>query len=405
MTGFVDNGTDDQDEAAVAAFGEQCPRRLRGRDRRLPIQPIFRPGSSMDRASPPRSRSPRHRPKTASRMWRRLTDGRFIVVWHDDDHATSVLGRFVSATGTPLGSAFSLIELRRRQTSCRASPRCPMAALSSTSRTNDGGASGTEVEAATMLAVLARRFDSNGAPGRRRVPRQHRRSRHRPGRRRRSRPTRLTGQAFIAWEDYHAFAGARQRTLRHPRPRLPGDHRHRQRHEPATTVITDLQPRRADQRPRRRRLDQRPRRRRHHPSAVPASITSRAASATTRSSAKAARTCSRARTATTFSSAVVGRDVQHRRQRCKDTFDFNKRVRRAGVGANHDVIQGFSRAENDRIDLQDASTPIRPTGGNQAFDLIGGGGFSGTAGRTALRRPACCWATPTATASPTSRSR
>ena len=73
----------------------------------------------------------------------------------------------------------------------------------------------------------------------------------------------------------------------------------------------------------------------------------------------------------------LGRDVQLGGAG-SDVFDFNK-VAESRVGANHDVIQGFKRSENDRIDLKaiDADTTA---GGNQAFDLIGAEAFSGAAG-------------------------
>ena len=77
----------------------------------------------------------------------------------------------------------------------------------------------------------------------------------------------------------------------------------------------------------------------------------------------------------------LGRDVQIGGTG-KDTFDFNK-TKESRVGAKHDLIKGFSRAQNDKINLQtiDADTT---TGGNQAFDFIGGAGFSGTAGELRL---------------------
>ena len=61
-----------------------------------------------------------------------------------------------------------------------------------------------------------------------------------------------------------------------------------------------------------------------------------------------------------------------------DTFDFDA-FKESRVGADHDWIRGSSQAQNDKIDLQtiDADTTA---GGNQAFDFIGGAGFSGTAG-------------------------
>jgi Ca2+-binding RTX toxin-like protein len=77
----------------------------------------------------------------------------------------------------------------------------------------------------------------------------------------------------------------------------------------------------------------------------------------------------------------LGRDVQIGGTG-RDTFDFNKTVE-SRVGANHDVVKGFSHAQHDRINLQtiDADTT---TGGNQAFDFIGGTGFTGTAGELRL---------------------
>ena len=73
----------------------------------------------------------------------------------------------------------------------------------------------------------------------------------------------------------------------------------------------------------------------------------------------------------------LGRDVQLGGAG-KDIFDFNK-TNESRVGANHDVIQGFRRVEDDRIDLKtiDADTT---TAGNQAFHLIGAAAFSGAAG-------------------------
>ena len=77
----------------------------------------------------------------------------------------------------------------------------------------------------------------------------------------------------------------------------------------------------------------------------------------------------------------LGRDVQIGGTG-RDTFDFNKTIE-SRVGANHDLVKGFSHAQHDKINLQtiDADTT---TGGNQAFDFIGGAGFSGTAGELRL---------------------
>ena len=253
VTGFVDNGTDDQDEAAVAAFGNNALV-VYTDETATPdsadIQARFFNGSSFSAEVTIADTGENGDPDVAA-----LTDGRFIVVWDDDD-TDGVLGRFVSATGTPLGSAFSLSSTGGDSFFPR------VAALPGggfvVTWTNDGGASGSEVEAGN-LAVLARRFDSNGAPagdeflvntGDPDTDQENPAIAANP----------LTGQAFIAWDDFHAFPGADNEPLRHPRPRLPGDHRHRQRHE-RRRLHPDLQPRRADQRPRRGRLHQRPRRR------------------------------------------------------------------------------------------------------------------------------------------------
>ena len=165
---------------------------------------------------------------------------------------------------------------------------------------NDGGIIAPEIKATTTPCSPAASIRRSS--GRRSVPGQHRRSRHRPGRP--AVAVNAAGQAFIAWEDDHDFPGAaRHRSRGHPGPCFSRDHRYRQRHR-GRRHHPDLWPRRADQRPRRRRPDQRPRAATTSSMAVPASIRSRAASATTSSSARAARTCSRARTATTCWSAV-----------------------------------------------------------------------------------------------------
>ena len=77
----------------------------------------------------------------------------------------------------------------------------------------------------------------------------------------------------------------------------------------------------------------------------------------------------------------LGRDVQIGGTG-QETFDFNA-IKESRVGANHDLVKGFSHAQHDKINLQtiDADTTA---GGNQAFDFIGGAGFSGTAGELRL---------------------
>jgi Ca2+-binding RTX toxin-like protein len=62
-----------------------------------------------------------------------------------------------------------------------------------------------------------------------------------------------------------------------------------------------------------------------------------------------------------------------------DVFAFLS-ISEAGLGAGRDVIQDFSRAEDDKIDLRtiDANTNLA---GEQAFAFIGAGGFSGKAGQ------------------------
>ena len=77
----------------------------------------------------------------------------------------------------------------------------------------------------------------------------------------------------------------------------------------------------------------------------------------------------------------LGRDVQIGGAG-RDTFDFNKTVE-SRVGANHDLVKGFSHAQHDKINLQtiDADTTA---GGNQSFDFIGGAAFSGAAGELRL---------------------
>ena len=112
----------------------------------------------------------------------------------------------MSATGTPLGSEFIVSNSGGDNFNAR------VAALPNggfiVTWDNDGGATGTEVDGGN-IAVLARRFDSSGAPagdeflvntGDPDTDQQLPAVAANP----------VTGQAFIAWEDFHAFAGCGQ---------------------------------------------------------------------------------------------------------------------------------------------------------------------------------------------------
>ena len=62
----------------------------------------------------------------------------------------------------------------------------------------------------------------------------------------------------------------------------------------------------------------------------------------------------------------------------RDTFDYNA-LNESRVGALRDTIKGFSHAEHDKIDLSDIDANTT-AGGNQAFHLIGAQAFHGIAG-------------------------
>ena len=176
-----------------------------------------------------------------------LTDGRYIVVWDNED-TDDIEGRLVDAAGNPVGSVFVISNIGGNNDDPR------VAALPGggfvVTWENNGGNFPTEADDGDN-AIVARRFDGNGAPagdlflvntGDRdtaghsggRCEHHHRPGLHRLGRR----PRLQRG-------------GWRHQPARHPRPRLPGDHR--MVNGPRRGPHPDLQPERDDQWARRRR--------------------------------------------------------------------------------------------------------------------------------------------------------
>ena len=211
---------------------QQRARRLRGRRRRPATS---RRASSTARALRPRSRLPtyrRHRIRPGRGRADRRPLHRRLGRRADRRHP----GRFVSATGVPLGTAFAIstgggFDFSRQ--SCRASRRRLHRHLE-----QRRGLVGDEVDADSD-AVVARRFDSTGAPA---------------------------GDLFLVNtgdpdtdQDNSAVAAtpparrsspgktitpSREQTTtrRHPWPSFPRDHRHRQRHR-GRRSHPDLRPR------------------------------------------------------------------------------------------------------------------------------------------------------------------
>ena len=132
-----------------------------------------------------------------------LTDGRFIVVW-DDNETDQIQGRFVSGAGVPLGSAFVISDAGGDNENAR------VAALPDggfvVTWNNNGGLFASEADS-DNTAIVARRFDSGGAPagdlflvntG------DSDTGQYLPA----VAANPATGQAFITWEDEHIFSGA-----------------------------------------------------------------------------------------------------------------------------------------------------------------------------------------------------
>ena len=132
-----------------------------------------------------------------------LTDGRYIVVWENENGG--IEGRFVDADGSPTGAAFTIANNAGNNDDAR------VAALADggfiVTWDTDGGV--IAPEDGTDYAVLARRFDNTCAPAGDLLlvnTGDPATSQFYPA----VATDTATGRAFIAWEDNHSYSGAGQ---------------------------------------------------------------------------------------------------------------------------------------------------------------------------------------------------
>ena len=297
-----------------------------------------------------------------------LTDGRFVVVWKNEQ-TDLIEGRLVSATGVPLGTAFTISEGYGEGPEVAALPGGGfIVAWEDYSSTIPPEIDGNDA------GIHARRFDANGSPVGDEVlvntgdPDS---DQDQPG----VATNTTTGQIFITWEDSHTFTGAEGDadpdgvrghafvTSTDIVNLTEGDDIV-QTYNIAETINAlggdDL-------------------------------INALGGNDVVRGGAGLDRILGGLGNDQLFGEAGedllkgedgddllvggLGRDVQIGGTG-RDTFDFNAVAESRGI--NRDVILGFSRAEDDRIDLRtiDAETG----GGNQAFHLIGNAAFTGDKG-------------------------
>ena len=373
---LLDNGAGDQQQAAIAAFGNSALAVYQdNQDGTGDIMARFYDGTGETAADFVAEVIVGNAGDLSAPDVAALTDGRFIVVWVNGDN-DDIEGRIVDAVGNPIGSVFTIDSSGGDDDAPR------VAALPNggfiVTWANDGGNIAPETN--DNDAVLARRFDSSGAPagdlflvnsGDPATTQLN------PA----IAVNRTTGQAFFAWQDNHDFSAD------------GGDDNQPDIRGRAFQTTTDV----------------------INGTVADDIIQTFGLSETINGLAGDDLIFALAGDDVIHGGAGFdqikgglgkdqlfgdggedllkgeegndllvggrGRDVQIGGTG-RDTFDFNKAVE-SRVGANHDLVKGFSHAQHDKINLQtiDADTTA---GGNQAFDFIGGAVFTGAAGELRL---------------------
>ena len=363
---LLDGGTGSQDNAAVGTFGDNALVAYEDGSGRTDIKARFFDGTSFTDevtiATADNDDWDLYEPDVAA-----LTDGRFIVVWQNGLYA-NIQARFVSASGVLQGQAFDLTPRGGYDDGVK------VAALPDGGFivTSENYGSRIAPEDGESSAVAARRFDSTGTP----VGDLFIVNTGDPGTDQYSpavATNTTTGRTFFAWTDEHAFTGGDNE---------PEGIRGRA-FDPTTDIVTDTS---GDD-----------------------VITTYSLGETINATAgddiikslggndivhggsgfdqlkgglgddqlfgEADDDLLNGEDGNDLLVGGLGRDIQLGGAG-RDVFDFNTTAESRGF--NRDVIVGFSRAEDDRIDL--ATIDAETGGGNQKFHFIGKDAFSGEKG-------------------------